>query len=187
MADVRRLSAHVIKLRDMPEGVLVLSGLSRVWKSHVYDPVLQGADGNGTRGGLWGKSHDFHFSVFLSGPVLRSRRSLILMLGRPFKGFPFTALLPLRTILLFRIPLRRILPLALPVPRLSVLAQPSGRTTCHSFFVGNDDESDDDDDACVEILLVTPLRSAVVIPSSGNQGGSSAASTTKGSNLQDSR
>nr|GEW08596.1 hypothetical protein [Tanacetum cinerariifolium] len=33
MADVRRLSAHVIKLRDMPEGVLVLSRLSRVWKS----------------------------------------------------------------------------------------------------------------------------------------------------------
>ncbi|GKG15816.1 hypothetical protein Tco_0358139, partial [Tanacetum coccineum] len=30
MADVRRLSAHVIKLRDMPEGVLVLSGSSRV-------------------------------------------------------------------------------------------------------------------------------------------------------------
>ncbi|GKB66920.1 hypothetical protein Tco_0928332 [Tanacetum coccineum] len=27
MADVRRLSAHVIKLRDMPEGVIVLSGL----------------------------------------------------------------------------------------------------------------------------------------------------------------
>ncbi|GJS26692.1 hypothetical protein Tco_0487312 [Tanacetum coccineum] len=46
MADVRRLSAHVIKLRDMPEGVLVLSGLSRVWKSHVCDPVLRGADGN---------------------------------------------------------------------------------------------------------------------------------------------
>nr|GEX98790.1 hypothetical protein [Tanacetum cinerariifolium] len=32
-ADVRRLSTHVVKLRDMPEGVLVLSGLSRVWKS----------------------------------------------------------------------------------------------------------------------------------------------------------
>ncbi|GJW16602.1 hypothetical protein Tco_0024038, partial [Tanacetum coccineum] len=30
VADVRCLSAHVIKLRDMPEGVLVLSGLSRV-------------------------------------------------------------------------------------------------------------------------------------------------------------
>ncbi|GKB25759.1 hypothetical protein Tco_0865160, partial [Tanacetum coccineum] len=47
MADVHRLSAHVIKLRDMPEGVLVLSGLSRVWKNRVYDPILQGADGNG--------------------------------------------------------------------------------------------------------------------------------------------
>ncbi|GKE05000.1 hypothetical protein Tco_1397018, partial [Tanacetum coccineum] len=48
MADVRRLSAHVIKLRDMPEGVLVLSGLSRVWKSCIYDPMLRGADGNVT-------------------------------------------------------------------------------------------------------------------------------------------
>nr|GEX83484.1 hypothetical protein [Tanacetum cinerariifolium] len=46
MADVQRLSVHVIKLRDIPEGVLVLSGLSRIWKSHVCDPVLRGADGN---------------------------------------------------------------------------------------------------------------------------------------------
>ncbi|GJX18924.1 hypothetical protein Tco_0221601 [Tanacetum coccineum] len=46
MANVHRLSAHVIKLRDMPEGVLVLSGLSHVWKSHVCDLVLRGADGN---------------------------------------------------------------------------------------------------------------------------------------------
>ncbi|GKG37041.1 hypothetical protein Tco_0447214, partial [Tanacetum coccineum] len=46
MADIRRLSVHVIKLRDMPEEVLVLSGLSHVWKSHVCDPVLRGADGN---------------------------------------------------------------------------------------------------------------------------------------------
>nr|GEW09333.1 retrovirus-related Pol polyprotein from transposon TNT 1-94 [Tanacetum cinerariifolium] len=36
MADVRRLSAHFTKLRDIPEGVLVLSGLSRVWKIHVF-------------------------------------------------------------------------------------------------------------------------------------------------------
>ncbi|GJZ82278.1 hypothetical protein Tco_0647451 [Tanacetum coccineum] len=39
MADVRRLNAHVIKLRDMPEGVLVLSGLSHVWKSRICDLV----------------------------------------------------------------------------------------------------------------------------------------------------
>ncbi|GKA52247.1 hypothetical protein Tco_0745443 [Tanacetum coccineum] len=43
--DVRRLSAHV-KLRDIIEGVLVLSGLSRVWKSRTRDPVLRGFDGN---------------------------------------------------------------------------------------------------------------------------------------------
>ncbi|GKD84195.1 hypothetical protein Tco_1351034 [Tanacetum coccineum] len=46
MADVRQLSAYVIKLRDMPEGLLVLSGLSQVWKSRVCDPVLRGADRN---------------------------------------------------------------------------------------------------------------------------------------------
>ncbi|GKA92307.1 hypothetical protein Tco_0814232 [Tanacetum coccineum] len=46
MPDVRRLSAHVIKLRDMPKGVLVLFGLSRFWKSRVCDPVLRGADRN---------------------------------------------------------------------------------------------------------------------------------------------
>nr|GEU82242.1 hypothetical protein [Tanacetum cinerariifolium] len=43
MEDVRRLSAHVVKLRDMPEGVLVLSRLSRVWNSRTCDPVLRGA------------------------------------------------------------------------------------------------------------------------------------------------
>ncbi|GJS49608.1 hypothetical protein Tco_0599729 [Tanacetum coccineum] len=46
MADMRCLSAHVVKLRDMPEGVLVLSGLGRVWKSRICDPVLRGADRN---------------------------------------------------------------------------------------------------------------------------------------------
>nr|GEV20839.1 hypothetical protein [Tanacetum cinerariifolium] len=46
MDNVSRLSAHVIKLTDMPEGVLLLYGLSRVWKSRVCDSVLWGADGN---------------------------------------------------------------------------------------------------------------------------------------------
>ncbi|GJX27134.1 hypothetical protein Tco_0233430 [Tanacetum coccineum] len=39
MSDVRRLSAHVVKLRDMLEGVLVLSGLSHIWKSQTCDPL----------------------------------------------------------------------------------------------------------------------------------------------------
>ncbi|GKD21829.1 hypothetical protein Tco_1223532 [Tanacetum coccineum] len=37
MAGVHRLSVHVITLRDMLEGVLVLSGLSCVWKSRICD------------------------------------------------------------------------------------------------------------------------------------------------------
>ncbi|GKD51515.1 hypothetical protein Tco_1280491, partial [Tanacetum coccineum] len=41
MEDVRRLSAHVVKLKDMPEGVLVLSGLSHVLKSQTCDSVLR--------------------------------------------------------------------------------------------------------------------------------------------------
>nr|GEY74968.1 hypothetical protein [Tanacetum cinerariifolium] len=46
MGDVCRLSAHVVKLRDIPEGVLVLFGLSHVWKSQTCDPVLRDTDGN---------------------------------------------------------------------------------------------------------------------------------------------
>ncbi|GJU61117.1 hypothetical protein Tco_1238883 [Tanacetum coccineum] len=46
MADMCCLSAHVIKLRDISKGVLVLSGLSQFWKNRFCDPMLQGADGN---------------------------------------------------------------------------------------------------------------------------------------------
>ncbi|GKE07052.1 hypothetical protein Tco_1399070, partial [Tanacetum coccineum] len=45
-ADVRRLSAFVVKLCDMPKEVLVLSGLSQVWKSRTRDPILKDSSGN---------------------------------------------------------------------------------------------------------------------------------------------
>nr|GEW18401.1 hypothetical protein [Tanacetum cinerariifolium] len=45
-ADARRLSAFVVKLRGMPEGVLVLSGLSRVWKRHTRDLILKDSSRN---------------------------------------------------------------------------------------------------------------------------------------------
>ncbi|GJR26333.1 hypothetical protein Tco_1102565 [Tanacetum coccineum] len=38
---VDRLKAHIVKLRDIPEGVLVRSGLSRVWRNPMCDPVLR--------------------------------------------------------------------------------------------------------------------------------------------------
>ncbi|PWA48008.1 hypothetical protein CTI12_AA393550 [Artemisia annua] len=42
--DVDRLKANIIRLRDIPEGVLVLSGLSRVWLNPMCDPVLRRHD-----------------------------------------------------------------------------------------------------------------------------------------------
>ncbi|GJY95533.1 hypothetical protein Tco_0511894 [Tanacetum coccineum] len=38
---VDQLKAHIFKLRDIPEGVLVRSGLSRVWCNPICDPVLR--------------------------------------------------------------------------------------------------------------------------------------------------
>ncbi|GJU31438.1 hypothetical protein Tco_1175027 [Tanacetum coccineum] len=163
MADVRRLSAHVIKLRDMPEGVLVLSGLSHIWKSRVYDSVLRGADRNGI--GLW---VFMIFSAFLSGPVLRSRRSPIWMIfsvGTPSSKIDAKANASQKQKAYTSCATSS----HVAKRTRSALAQSSGSTMCPSLFVGDDDESDDDD-ACVEILLVTPLRSAAVIPSLGNQG-----------------
>ncbi|GJZ62385.1 hypothetical protein Tco_0618522, partial [Tanacetum coccineum] len=41
---VDRLKAHIVKLNDIPEGVLVLSGLSRVWRNPMSDRVLRRSD-----------------------------------------------------------------------------------------------------------------------------------------------
>ncbi|GKB94474.1 hypothetical protein Tco_0980611 [Tanacetum coccineum] len=38
---VDQLKAHIMKLHDIPEGVLVRSGRSRVWRNPMYDPVLR--------------------------------------------------------------------------------------------------------------------------------------------------
>nr|GEV33500.1 hypothetical protein [Tanacetum cinerariifolium] len=143
----------------------------------------------------------------LSAHVIKSKRSLIWMLGQPFKGFLFTAppvvadaIIPNPTLedLATDTPSSKILAKAeashkrkasTSVTALShvakrtrsALAQSSGSTTQPSFFVS------DDDDAYVEIPLVTPLRSAAVIPSSKNHGGSSVASTAEGSNMREFR
>ncbi|GKC14085.1 hypothetical protein Tco_1010867 [Tanacetum coccineum] len=52
-AHVDRLKAHVMKLCDIPEGVLVRSGLSRVWCNSMCDPVLRCSDNTVT------SIHDF--------------------------------------------------------------------------------------------------------------------------------
>ncbi|GJZ51380.1 hypothetical protein Tco_0605895 [Tanacetum coccineum] len=154
MADVRRLSAHVIKLRDIPKGVLVLSRLSRVWKSHVQEephldvrPTLK------------------RLPFYCTPPVTADAVILDPTLEDLAVGTPSSKIFA-----------------KAEASQKSALAQSSGSTTHPSLFVGDsDDESDGDDNACVEIPLVTPIRSAAVIPSSRNQGGSSVALTTEDS------
>ncbi|GJU17361.1 putative ribonuclease H-like domain-containing protein [Tanacetum coccineum] len=208
MADVRRLSAHVIKLRDMPEGVLVLSGLSHVWKSCVCDLVLWDANRNGMGVG-------FDCFMLCPWPLLFAFIVVFLFCSyRPtLQRLPFYCTPPAAVEAVIPDPTPEDLAVGTPSFKIvakaeasqkrkastsgaasshvakrtnSALAQSSGKTTHPSLFVGDDDESDDDDGTCVEIPLVTPLRSAAVIPSSGNQGGSSIARTVEGSNTRDS-
>ncbi|GJT30805.1 hypothetical protein Tco_0911080 [Tanacetum coccineum] len=151
-------------LRDMPEGVLVLSGLSHVWKSCVCDLVLWGANGNVI--GI----HDFLCLLEWIGVEVQEEPHLDV---RPtLQRLPFYYTPPTAT------------DVVIPDPTPEDLAV--GSTTRPSLFVGDDDESDDDDDACVDISLVTPLRSAAVIPSSENQGGSSVTPAAEDSNTRDS-
>ncbi|GJS68129.1 hypothetical protein Tco_0682694 [Tanacetum coccineum] len=204
MADVRQLSTHVIKLRDMPEGVLVLSGLSRVWKSRVCDPVLQGANRNVI--GI----HDFLCLPEWIGSEVQEEAHLDVrstLQRLPFYCTPLATtdaviLDPTPEDLAIGTPSSKILAKAeasqkrkastsgdtsshVAKRNRSSLAQSSGSTTRPSLFVGDsDDESGGDDDACVDIPLVIPLCSAAVIPFSKNQGGSSA---LEGSNTRDSR
>nr|GEV21353.1 hypothetical protein [Tanacetum cinerariifolium] len=167
MADVHRLSAHVVKLRDMPEGVLVLSGLSRGWKICICDPVFQDVDGNGTK-------EEPHLHV---RPTLQRLR------------FYFTPPATADPIILG--PTSGELAIGTSTSKIVAKAEASQKQKASNFGVASSNvakrTSDNDDDAYVEIPLVTPLCSAVVIPSLGNRGGSFVAPAAEGSNTRDSR
>ncbi|GKA52828.1 hypothetical protein Tco_0746143 [Tanacetum coccineum] len=163
IADVRHLSTYVVKLRDMPEGVLVLSRLSRVWKSRIYVTMLRGADGNGTG----------------EEPYLDVRPTLQRL---PFYCTPLAA-----ADAVIPEPALEDLALGTLSSKIVAKAESSQNTIRPNLFVGDSDvESDGDDDTCIKIPLVTPLSYAFVNPPLGNQGRSSAAPASKGSNTQDS-
>ncbi|GJW85519.1 hypothetical protein Tco_0158664 [Tanacetum coccineum] len=182
MDDVRRLSAHVIKLREMPEGVLVLSGLTRVWKSRICDPVLQGADRN-----VMG-IHDFLCLPEWTGAEVQEKPHFDVR--STLQRLPFYCTPPAAADAVIPDPTPEDLTAGTPSSKIlakveasqkrkastsgatsghvakrtrSSLAQLTSSTTRHNLFVsGFDDESDGDDDACFEILLVTPLCSTAV-------------------------
>ncbi|GJR45035.1 hypothetical protein Tco_1313138 [Tanacetum coccineum] len=158
MADVRRLSAHMVKLRDMPEGVLVLSGLSHVWKSRTCDPVLLGTDGN-----VMG-IHDFLFLPEWTGAEVQEE-------PHHDVRHPFYCTPPTATDAVIPDPTPEELAVSSPSAKRtrSIVPQSSGSTTRPNLFADNSGAKSDDDDACYEILVVTPIHSTAVIPPSGNQ------------------
>ncbi|GJW86371.1 hypothetical protein Tco_0161711 [Tanacetum coccineum] len=179
MTNVRHLSAHVVKLRDMPEGVLVLFGLSHVWKSWTCDLVLQGADGN-----VMG-IHDFLcLPKWTSAEVQVDPHHDI----RPtFQRLPFycTPAAAVDVIILDLTPKE----LVVSNPSAKVIAKAEASRKQKAFSSGSADgssaESYDDDDACYEILIVTPIRSASMIPPSRNQSRGSAVPAAEGLNTRE--
>ncbi|GJS12426.1 hypothetical protein Tco_0406898, partial [Tanacetum coccineum] len=171
-------SAHYeLKLRDMLEGVLVLSGLSRIWKSRVCDMMLRGADGN-----VMGIYDFLYLPEWTADVVIPDPTPENLVVGTPSSKIVAKAeAFQKRKASTSGATSGHVAKHTRPA-----YAQSSGSTTRPSLFMGDDDESDDDD-ACVEIPLVTPFRSAVVILFLGNQGGSSVAPAAKGSNTQESQ
>ncbi|GJW13242.1 phospholipase-like protein, partial [Tanacetum coccineum] len=182
MVDVRQLSSHVVKLRDMLEGVLVLCGLSRVWKIRICDPVLQGADG------IVMGIHDFLCLPEWNGAEVQEdpHHDIMLTLQRlPFYCTPpaaFDAAIP--------DPTPKDLATSNPSAKVIAKAEASQKRKASTSGPASSHvakQSDNDDDACYEIPIVTLIRSAAMVPSSGNQGAASAVPAAEGPNTRDSR
>nr|GEV87751.1 hypothetical protein [Tanacetum cinerariifolium] len=182
--DVCRQKAHVVKLRDMPEGVLVLSGLSRVWKSQTRDSVIKGSDGNGTREVMG--IHDFLCLPEWTEAKVQEElhHDINLAVGAPSaKVMDKVKSSKKRKALLSGAALSHV-----AKRTRSAVAQSFGSTTQPKLFATDfDEESNDDEDACVEIPLITPIRSTIVIPTEGNQSEGSALPAAEGPSIRDSR
>ncbi|GJS54404.1 hypothetical protein Tco_0627766 [Tanacetum coccineum] len=161
MANVRRLSTHVIKLRDIPEGVLVLSGLNQVWKSRVFMGI-------------------YDFLCLPEWTRARVQEEPHLDVRLTLQRLPFYCTHPATTYVVLPDPTLE--DLAVRTPSSKILAKAKASQKRKASTSG---DSEGDDYAYVEIPLVTPLRSTAVIPSLGNQGRSSTVPATEGSNTRD--
>ncbi|GJX66729.1 hypothetical protein Tco_0301072 [Tanacetum coccineum] len=135
-ASLAKVVGHVSPSEDMPEGVLVLSGFSRVWKSLTRDPILRDSSGN-----VMGIHN---FCVFLNGLDRRSRTASNAAIPNPTPED---------------------LAAATPNSKVLAKAEYSKRRMAYTSRASDDEESeDDDDDACYEIPIITPIRSVATIP-----------------------
>ncbi|GJW83958.1 hypothetical protein Tco_0157103 [Tanacetum coccineum] len=178
-ADVQSLSAFVVKLRDMPEGVLVLSGLSRVWKSRTRDPILRDSSEN-----VMG-IHDFLCFPEWTGLEVQKEfhHDVIPTLQRlPFYYTPPDLTRP-EYYKKQRASTSGVASSQIAKHTRSTTA-PSlvsfGRATLFDDNDSNDEESEDDDEACYEILIIIPICSAATILVGGYQGGGSGPSASEG-------
>nr|GEW28151.1 hypothetical protein [Tanacetum cinerariifolium] len=178
-----RLSAHVVKLRDILEGVLVLSGLSQVWKSQTRDSILKDSSGNSIEGGgmLCFFSHEeSHHDIRLTSQripfycthpatadsIYPDSTPKNLAAGTPSaKVIAKAEASKKQKASLFGMALSYV-----PKHNRFAMDQLSRSTSWANLFADNTDvESDDDEDACVEIPLVTSIYSTTVIPIGGSQ------------------
>nr|GEV47747.1 hypothetical protein [Tanacetum cinerariifolium] len=193
-ADVRRLSAHVVKLWGMPKEVLVLFSLSRVWKSRTRDPILRKSSRNGIYDFLclleWTGSevHDVRVAK-TSHAILQSPRLLLLnpLLSHTCDDLCFSMLSPFAmslSLFLSSSPLAREIDFKNLVT--GDLASSLISTFLGALLVSEDEESEDaDDNACYEIPINTPVRSAATIPTGRNQGGGVVSFVVEGKAIMD--
>ncbi|GJY27671.1 hypothetical protein Tco_0403438 [Tanacetum coccineum] len=150
-------------------GVLVLSGLSRVWKNRLCDSVLRGADGNGI--GVMG-IHDFLCLPEWTGAEVQEKPHFDVR--STLQRLPFYCTPPAAADAVIPDPTPEDLTAGTPSSKILAKveasqkrkASTSGATSGH---------------------VAKRTRSSLAQLTSRNQGGSSAASATEGSNTRDSR
>nr|GEW20997.1 hypothetical protein [Tanacetum cinerariifolium] len=192
MDDVRRLSAHVVKLREMLEGVLVLFGLSHIWKSQTCDLVLRGADRNGIGRGVFEEPHHEIRPTLQRLPLYCTPPAVVDVAVSDLTLEDLVARTPSAKVIV-KVEASQKRKASISVAASSHIvkveaSQSSGSTTQPNLFIDiSGKESDEDDNACAEIILVTPIHSAAVIPSSRNKGGGSVSPAPEGPSTRDSQ
>ncbi|GJR86386.1 hypothetical protein Tco_0210397 [Tanacetum coccineum] len=142
-ADVWRLSARIVKLGDMPKGVLVMFGLSRVWKSLTRDPILRDSNGNDTGGVLFSlvptlQRYPFYCTpaaaadVAIPNPTLKD-----LAASNPDAKYWLRMKLPRSERPLFLVQLQTMLQSALERTRADVLTPPLLKVLETEILIGN--------------------------------------------------
>nr|GEV95993.1 retrovirus-related Pol polyprotein from transposon TNT 1-94 [Tanacetum cinerariifolium] len=141
--DVGRLSAHVVKLRDILEGVLVLSSLSQLWVA-------------------------MSFSICPSEPMLRFRKNLTpkdLADGTPSAKVIAKAEASKKQKASFS----GVAPSYVPKHNRFAMDQSSMSTSRANLFANNTDvESDDDEDACARGFIPSAAEDPSTRDSQGN-------------------